>query len=473
MSLYVFSTVILSIIFMLVFNTWWVDNAHFKIHLSALLIAAITVLSVIMMLAIYPILTRRSSNKRKQANLDKANWANEVSNNLSTPAAVVDGYNLVFANKAFLTELGMLGMNDQIIGMPITNIIHPGDHQHLAMLFAQNSQITQYAQSAQINEKKDAMKLRILCLDGTLLPAQISLSPLRQDNQSELYLLQFSSVASIKVKEFDYADQSNCQQLINQIEQIVFHINVAQNILFLNAAWETLLDYKVQDSLNKLFLSFIHPEDKPLAEARINSLIQGKRNKSVVEFRLIGKNGDSHWVELRAKNTTSYKSERSSVIGTLTDISLMKVTEASLRTNRRLLSTLLNNTPGMIYRCKSDKHWSFEFVSDGCVDVTGYEPYEMVDNPNFSFMQIIHPDDRTMCRDAVQRNVDAQKKFQVVYRIITRSGVTKWVWEQGKGVFSSAGELLALEGFITDISNQGHTELIVNFQKLFLEENNS
>ncbi len=462
MSLYVFSTVVLSIIFMLVFNTWWVDNAPFKVHLSALVIAATTVLSFILMIAIYPILTSRASAKRKQASLDKSSWANDVSSNLSTPAAVVDGYNVMFANKAFLTELGMLGMNDQILGMPITNIVHPGDHQHLAVLFAQ---------TAQDSEKKDTMKLRILCLDGTILPAHISLSPLQQDSGSDLNLLQFSSVASHKTKEFDYVDQSNYQQLINQIEQIVFHLNVSQQIMFLNSSWETLLDYKVQDSLNKSLLSFVHPEDKPLAEARINSLIQGKRNKSLVELRLIGRNGDSHWVELRAKNTTSYKGERSSVIGTLTDISHMKITEASLRTNRRLLSTLINNTPGMIYRCKNDKHWSFEFVSDGCVEVTGYEPYEMINNPNFSYMQIIHQDDRNVMRDAVQKKVNQQQKFQLIYRIITRSGTTKWVWEQGKGVFSSAGELLALEGFITDISNQNEPEVIMGFQKLFLADN--
>ncbi len=466
MSLYVFSTVVLSIIFMLVFNTWWVDNAHFKIHLSALLIAAITFLSTVMMIAIYPILTSRATSNRKQTSLNKSNWANNISSHLSTPAAVIDGYNVVFANKAFLNELGMRGMTDQILGMPITNIIHPEDHQHLAILFALNAQSTNEA------EKKEALKIRLLSLDGSLLPAHISLSPLHEENP-DLNLLQFSSVASINAKNSDYIDQSNYQLLINQIEQVVFHLNVNQQLIFLNASWEALLDYNLQDSLNKPLLSFIHPEDKPLAEARINSLIQGKRNKSNVEFRLIGKNGDSHWVEFRAQNTTTYKSERSSVIGTLTDISQMKINEASLRTNRRLLSTLLNNTPGMIYRCKNDKHWSFEFVSDGCVDVTGYEPYEMMDNPHFSYMQIIHADDRAITRDAVQKKVETGQKFQVVYRIITRSGGTKWVWEQGKGVFSSAGELLALEGFITDISNQGQTELIVNFQKLFLDEVNS
>lgn len=461
MSLFVFSTVVLSIIFMLVFNTWWMGNAPFKMHLSALIIATITVLSIILMIAIYPILTRRASSSQKPASLDKSNWANEVSGNLSSPAAVLDGYNVVFANKAFLTELGMLGMNDQVLGMPITNIIHPGDHQHLAILFAQTS----------LDEKsRDTMKLRVLCLDGSILPAQISLSPLQEDGNSELNLLQFSSLSSLKVKEDDTAEQSNCQQMLSQIEQIVFHLNVNQEFMYLNPSWETLLDYSVQESLNKSLLSFIHPEDKPLVEARINSLIQGKRNQTLVDLRLIGRNGDSHWVELRGRNTSTYKGERSSVIGTLTDISHMKITEAGLRNNRHLLSTLINNTPGMIYRCKNDKHFSFEFVSDGCVDVTGYEPYEMINNPNFSYMQIIHQDDRNMTRDMVQRNVNEQHNFHLVYRIITRSGNIKWVWEQGKGVFSSAGELLALEGFITGIPNQDQTAVIQSFQKLFLEE---
>jgi len=461
MSLYVFSTAVLSIIFMLVFNTWWVGAAPFRIHLSALIIAAITILSCLLVIAVYPLFTTRSATNRKKSSFDNATWASDVSTNLSTPAAVLDGYNLIFANKALLSELGMLGMSDQILGMPITNIIHPGDHQHLAMLFAE---------TAHEAGKTEPRQIRILSLDGTILPAHIALSPLQQDDSSELKLLQFSSTASLKPKVSGQVDQANYHQLINQIEQIVFHLNVDQKIMYLNASWEELLNYTAEESLNKSLLSFMHPEDKPIAEARINSLIQGKRNKCILEARLIGKDGESHWVELRAKNTSASKGERSSVIGTLTDISNMKVTEASLRTNRRLLSTLINNTPGMIYRCKNDKHWSFEFVSDGCAEVTGYEPYEMVNNPIFSYVQIIHAEDRMKTWDIVQKCIARQEKFQLVYRIITRSGTSKWVWEQGKGVFSSAGELLALEGFITDISNQDQPEVIRGFQRLFQEQ---
>ena len=458
MSLYVFSTAVLSIVFMMVFGSWWVESAPFRVHLSALVMVAITVLSIILMIAVYPTFKRHNKAKRHRNKIDSMTWAADVSANLSTPAAVIKGYNVVFANKSFLAELGMQGLSDQIVGMPITNIIHASDHQHLAVLFSQD---------ALQQENKESMKLRFLSLDGTILPAYITISPLEAESNTDLNLLQFSSNSMQNMQEFVYVDASNHQYLINEIEQLVFHLNVNQQILFLNQSWESQLDYKVQDSLNQNILTFIHPEDRPLAEARINSLIQGKRNKSTVEVRLISRNGESHWMELRAKNTSTYKGERSSVIGTLTDISHTKATEASLRSNRHLLTTLINNTAGMMYRCKNDQHWSFEFVSDGCVDVTGYEPYEMINNPNFSYMQIIHSDDRQLTWEVVQRKVNEQQKFQVIYRIVNRSGAVKWVWEQGKGVFSSSGELLALEGFITDITNHDHPEILQAFQSLF------
>ena len=36
------------------------------------------------------------------------------------------------------------------------------------------------------------------------------------------------------------------------------------------------------------------------------------------------------------------------------------------------LETLLQNLPGMAYRCLNLKHWPMDFVSDGCFDQCGY-----------------------------------------------------------------------------------------------------
>jgi signal transduction histidine kinase len=51
----------------------------------------------------------------------------------------------------------------------------------------------------------------------------------------------------------------------------------------------------------------------------------------------------------------------------------------------------------------------------------------------------------------VQRALETREAFRLVYRITTRDGAVKWVWEQGRGVYSESG-LEALEGFITDVT---------------------
>ncbi|MFE1745426.1 PAS domain-containing protein [Coleofasciculus sp. H7-2] len=114
----------------------------------------------------------------------------------------------------------------------------------------------------------------------------------------------------------------------------------------------------------------------------------------------------------------------------------------------RTLSTLMSNLPGMAYRCRNDQNWTMEAVSEGCYPLTGYSPFELIGNREISYAQLIHPDDRERVWKAIQAAVQENRPFQLVYRIITAAGEEKFVWEQGCGVFSESGELLALEGLI-------------------------
>lgn len=415
------------------------------------------IFSTILVIAAYPILNRTKNRK----NSDNISWGKDVSVNLSTPAAVVDGYTLIFANQAFLRDLGMIGMQEQIMGMPMTNIIHPADHQNLVQLISESKH------EAQNNQ---VMTLRMLCYDGTILPVKMALSPLGNDNNSNLSLLQFSSEAGLHMVPSSLNEESHYQLLINQIEQIVFHINANGEIIFLNPSWERLLGHPTPTSTHQSLIRFVHPEDQPMAEAHINSLTQGKRRSFHLQCRFITNNGHTFWVDLRAKATSKHKGERSSVIGTMTDINRMKNTEASLRANRRSLTTLLSNIPGMIYRCKNDKNWSFEFVSDGSIDVLGYESNELINTSLFSFSEAIYYEDRELVANTIQHAVSNHERFQLIYRITTRSHDIKWVWEQGKGIYSSTGELLALEGFITDFSEQSDSLLLLRFRDLFFNQ---
>jgi len=128
--------------------------------------------------------------------------------------------------------------------------------------------------------------------------------------------------------------------------------------------------------------------------------------------------------------------------------------EGELRENQRSLTTLLSNLPGMVYRCLNDREWTMEMVSEGCFELTGYHPEGLIGNREISYAGLIYPDDREAVWKDVQAAVGSGRPFLLEYRIHTKSGRLKWVWEQGRGIFADDGELLALEGFITDVSDR-------------------
>lgn len=131
-----------------------------------------------------------------------------------------------------------------------------------------------------------------------------------------------------------------------------------------------------------------------------------------------------------------------------------KQAEQALYESKRTLSTLMSNLPGMAYRCLNDKNWTMKYVSKGCLKLTGYQQSDLENNRVISYGQLIHSKDIEQVWDEVQKALSESRPFQLEYRIIDAAGVAKWVWEQGQGVISEQGELLALEGFITDITER-------------------
>ncbi|EXJ13823.1 sensor domain-containing diguanylate cyclase [Imhoffiella purpurea] len=123
----------------------------------------------------------------------------------------------------------------------------------------------------------------------------------------------------------------------------------------------------------------------------------------------------------------------------------------------RRTGILLDNLPGMVYRCRNDPHWTMEYVSTGVEKLTGYTAEEIRRN-GMNYSEVILAEDRERVWEAVQSALDQDRHFELVYRIRTREGDLKWVWERGWGIWSESDELLMLEGFITDISALKTTE---------------
>jgi len=121
--------------------------------------------------------------------------------------------------------------------------------------------------------------------------------------------------------------------------------------------------------------------------------------------------------------------------------------------------TLVENVPGVVYRCDYDQDWTMRFMSRTTRELTGYEPEELINNEELSYAGIIHPDDRDTVALGVHEAVENEESFELRYRIQTRDDQTKWVLERGQAIRDSEGEIDFLMGLIIDITEREQQQL--------------
>ncbi len=124
----------------------------------------------------------------------------------------------------------------------------------------------------------------------------------------------------------------------------------------------------------------------------------------------------------------------------------------------RRLETLISTLPGMIYRCRNEKGWPMETVEGEVESLTGYPSTTLERNEVSWGESVVHPDDRERMWNDVQDQLADGDGFEITYRIVTADGATKWVWERGRRVTDDDGNHVAIEGFITDVTERKERE---------------
>jgi PAS domain S-box-containing protein len=224
-------------------------------------------------------------------------------------------------------------------------------------------------------------------------------------------------------------------------------------ILFVNPAFEKITGYRPDEVLGRSprFMQGAATSREEIA--RIDAALRARRpvRAELLNYR---KDGSSFWIEIEANTTRSPSTGIEYFVFIERDITERKKAEAAQLEQERAIGTLFSNLPGMAYRCLNDGSWTMEFVSGGCRELTGYDPEALIGNRLKSFEAIIEPDDRKGVREIISRAVERGEPFELTYRIRTRDGGLKWVWERGRSVPGPDGPAATLEGFVTDITER-------------------
>ena len=188
----------------------------------------------------------------------------------------------------------------------------------------------------------------------------------------------------------------------------------------------------------------LNPAGRVLKEGQALSL----ENHTV----LISRHGKEHLIADSGAPIRDANGTLTGVVLVFRDQTAEHAAQQALRESERRLSTLMNNLPGMAYRCDLDTYWTMRFVSDGCLPLTGYRPADLLDNTGIAYADLLHPDDRQHVWETVTEAVKARQPFTMEYRIHTADWSERWVWERGCAILRADGSVEALEGFVTDIS---------------------
>jgi len=124
------------------------------------------------------------------------------------------------------------------------------------------------------------------------------------------------------------------------------------------------------------------------------------------------------------------------------------------------LEAIMNNLPGMVFQqIYNPPHYTYTFVSMGCKELIGYTSEELTSN-GVKFFDMVHPDDIAPIEKLSAETIPFGLPFEATFRIKTRDGEEKWIWERSRVIEqNSDGTPYLVEGYYTDVTERRQLEV--------------
>lgn len=248
------------------------------------------------------------------------------------------------------------------------------------------------------------------------------------------------------------------KDLFDTLPDLVYSIDHSFFVLYINATASGLYGYAPEELVGKPAASFIHPDDFHVLKRSLIETIQEKRqHERGVRFRVIGKDGRTHWVE---RNSRMIFDDQGNLMGetgvlrniedqvqieeTLRDVKndlekrVAERTEALREANEKLLKEneerkriekdlresekrfreLADFLPQPVY--EMDMKGKIKYMSHVGYEMAGYTKEELKEIGYFE--KIIHPDDRERFHQNMGLLISGKKAPPSEYTLISKQG---------------------------------------------------
>mgnify|MGYP003642989166 FL=1 len=180
----------------------------------------------------------------------------------------------------------------------------------------------------------------------------------------------------------------------------LFVLDAEGTILKVNAQSERMFGYEKKALINKKIDIIFSKRYKEEIE-----LFMNKPTSEPIQLIGLHFNGMEFSMDIRMV--------KSVVEGqTISAVYCKKADHAVFESDRKL-RTLIRNVPGIVYRCKTDMHWTMEFLSNACKTINGYLPELFYANGTINWVALIHPDDRNRVEKERRKAISKKDSYEL------------------------------------------------------------
>lgn len=258
-------------------------------------------------------------------------------------------------------------------------------------------------------------------------------------------------------------------KLLNTTNVIVVWVDNNGIVKLINRAAETITGYSQEEIIGKNWFETLVPKDK---YPNVWKVFEDYKNKEkvieVLESPILTKNGKERIISWR----NSVLKKGNDVLGIIClgiDITESLYLIDQFIDYQRSYKALVENLPGVIYKCKNDENYTMIDISVKSLDLTGYEAQEFLTG-KVHYGNLIVEEDKKGVQEEIEKAIELNKPFQLTYRIKTKDGKIKYVWEQGVAVKEKSNLDITLEGYIVDITEKVEAEKQLEIQREFFKQ---
>ncbi|NVM53230.1 MAG: PAS domain S-box protein [Candidatus Helarchaeota archaeon] len=287
--------------------------------------------------------------------------------------------------------------------------------------------------------------------DGREIPIEFSTSYVRDEKGKIIRIVAVITDTTDRKQAEEALRESEEQYriLVETMNEGLSAINAKGEYFFVNNSLCEMLGYSRSEMIGKPWQFFFDKENREIVKNQLSRRKKGE--KSAYEAAWIKKDGHRVFTIISGQAIYGGDGNYNGAFAVITDITERKRAEEAVRESEEKYRSLVENINEVIYTV--DQNGLVSYVSPTIESLIGYSPSELMERPITEF---VYQEDLSHMMRNVQIILSGYKASNE-YRILTKSGVIRWVRTSSSPIFRG-DQVIGLHGVLMDITERKEAE---------------